>query len=111
MPTIIHNAQYGFLANRDILHNILNVQMAIDFAVETKQEIVMLQLDLEEAYDHVNWSFLCQVMCRMGFGDRLSILIYTLGDDSMSHVMLNGGVTQPISVRRSVCYCHSFYTC
>ena len=102
LPTIIHNAQYGFLANRDILHNILNVQMAIDFAMETKQEIVMLQLDLEKAYDHVNWSFLCQVMHRMGFGDRMSNLIYTLGDASMSYVMLNGGVTQPISVRRSV---------
>ena len=38
----------------------------------------------------------------MGFGDRMSNLIYTLGDASMSHVMLNGGVTQPISVRRSV---------
>ena len=38
----------------------------------------------------------------MGFGDRMSNLIYTLGDASMSYVMLNGGVTQPISVRRSV---------
>ena len=102
MPSIIHNAQYVFLANKDILHNILNVQMAIDFAMETKQEIVMLQLDLEKAYNHVNWSFLCQVMHRMGFGDRMSNLIYTLGDASMSYVMLNGGVTQPISVRRSV---------
>ena len=44
--------------------------------VETKKEIVMLQLDLEKAYDHVNWSFLCQVMHRMGFGDRMSNLIH-----------------------------------
>ena len=62
LPTIIHNAQYVFLANKDILHNILNVEMTTTFVVETKQEFVMLQLDLEKAYDHVNWSFLCQVM-------------------------------------------------
>ena len=61
-----------FLAKRDLLHNILNVQMATDFAMETKQEIVMLQLDLEK-----------QVMHRVGFGDHMSNLIYTLGDASM----------------------------
>ena len=38
----------------------------------------------------------------MGFGDRMSKLIYTLGEGSVSHVMFNGGVTQPISIRRSV---------
>ena len=38
----------------------------------------------------------------MVFGDRMSKLIYTLGKGSVSHVMFNGGVTQPISIRRSV---------
>ena len=38
----------------------------------------------------------------MGFGDHMSKLIYTLGEGSVSHVMFNGGVTQPISIRRSV---------
>ena len=38
----------------------------------------------------------------MGFGDRMSKLRCTLREGSISHVMLNGGVTQPISIRRSV---------
>ena len=46
--------QYGFIAGRDIMHNILNVQMAMDFAKESKQQIVMIQLDIEKAYDHVS---------------------------------------------------------
>ena len=102
LPSIIHNSQYGFLAKRDILHNIFNVQMAIDYAKESKQELVLLQLDIEKAYDNVDWSFIHQLMSHMGFGDRMSKLIYTLGEGSVSHVMFNGGVTQPISIRRSV---------
>ena len=50
-PSISHNSQYGFLAKRDISHNILNVQMTIDYAKESKQELVLLQLDIEKAYD------------------------------------------------------------
>ncbi len=102
LPIIIHHSQYGFIVGRDILHNILNVQLAIEFAKETNQEMVMLQLDLEKAYDNVDWSFVCQLMHQMGFGNRMSRLIYTLGEASVSHVMLNGGITEPISIRRSV---------
>ena len=31
--------------------------MAMDYAQNTHQELIMVQLDLEKAYDHVNWSF------------------------------------------------------
>ena len=48
LPSIIHNSQYGFLAKRDILHNILNVQMVIIYAKESKHKLVLLQLDLEK---------------------------------------------------------------
>ena len=48
--------------------NILNAQMAIEFAKETKKEMLMLQLVIGKAYDNVNWSFIYQLMHRMGFG-------------------------------------------
>ena len=54
LPKLIHPAQYGFIAGRNILHNVLNVQMAMDYARNTHQELIMVQLDLEKAYDHVN---------------------------------------------------------
>ena len=76
------------------------MQLAIEFAKETNQEMAMLQLDLEKAYDNVDWSFVCQLMHQMGLGNRMSRLIYTLGEASESHVMLNGGVTEPIAIRR-----------
>ena len=76
--------------------------MAIDYARHTNQELVMVQLDLEKAYDHVNWSFLSSVMSIMGFGSHTSRLIYLLGQNATSCVMLNGGVTSKIPLTRSV---------
>ena len=86
LPSMIHYAQYFFLAKRDILHNILNVQMVIDYAKESKQESVLLQLDIEKVNDNVDWSFINYLMSCMGFGDRMSKLIYTFGEHFVSHV-------------------------
>ena len=38
----------------------------------------------------------------MGFGPPMSCLIYLLGQDAVSLVMLNGGVTSDIALTRSV---------
>ena len=66
------------------MHNVLNVQMAMDYARNTHQEMIMVQLDLEKAYDHVNWSFVSGLMHTMGFGPRMSRLIFLLGQDAVS---------------------------
>ena len=102
LPQLIHPSQYGFITGRNILHNVLNVQMATDYARHSHQEMVMVQLDLEKAYDHVNWSFLSGVMYNMGFGPRMCRLIFLLGQNATSRVMLNGGVTPKVFLTRSV---------
>ena len=48
--------------------------MANDYAKESKQDLVLLQLDIEKAYDNVDWSFINQWMAHMGFGDCMSKL-------------------------------------
>ena len=70
--------------------------MAMDYARNTHQELIMVQLDLVKAYNHVNWSFVSRLMHKMGFGPRMSRLIFLLGQDAVSRVMLNGGVTSDI---------------
>ena len=48
LSSVVHPMQYGFIKGRDILHNILNVQMAVDYAKESRQQIVtMIQLDID----------------------------------------------------------------
>ena len=55
--------------------------------------MIMVQFDLKKAYDHVNWSFVSGLVHAMGFGAHMSRLIFLLGQDAVSRVMLNGGVT------------------
>ena len=101
LPQFIHPSQYGFIAGKNILHNVLNVQMATNYARHTHKEMIMVQLDLEKTYDRVNWSFLSGVY-KMGFGPRMCRLIFLIGQNATSRVMLNGGVALNGFLTRSV---------
>ena len=65
LPSIIHNALYEFLAKRDVLNSIINVQMEIHYAKESKQELLLLQLDIGKAFDNVDWSCRNQLISHM----------------------------------------------
>ena len=60
------------------MHNVLNVQMTIDYAQHTHQDLIMVQLNFEKAYDSVNWSFVSGLMHTVGFGPRMSHFIFLL---------------------------------
>ena len=42
----------------------------IDSRIKSSKPGVMCKLEIEKAYDHVNWDLLIYVMRRMGFGER-----------------------------------------
>ena len=73
--------------------------MAVDYTKESKQQILMIQLGIEKAYDHVSWSFITQLMSHMGFGERMSRISLLVGSVAVSHIMLNGGVTKAIPLK------------
>ena len=74
MKPLLHNwilpSQTGFVPNRCILDNIFLAFEAIAWTRENQQELSMLLLDFEKAYDRVNWTFLREVMAKMGFHDK-----------------------------------------
>lgn len=50
--------QFGFLPNRQILHAVGIVQEVLQSVKSKKLSALILTLDLEKAYDKVDWSFL-----------------------------------------------------
>lgn len=104
-PTLrsnIHPSQTGFIGGRSILDNILTVQLGIEHAKQSKQNVVMLQLDYAKAFDTVGWDFISAVMHKMGFGPRMTNIIYTLAAGASSIININGRLSNPINIRRSV---------
>ena len=75
---IITPHQHGFIKGRSIYDNILAAMIGIDYAKLTNQECILLQLDLDKAYDRIGWSFIGHTMGPLGFGPTMSLSIFSL---------------------------------
>ena len=78
---VVSPAQNSFVEGRQILDVALIANETIDSMLKRNERGVLCKLDLEKAYDHLNWNFLLTVMRKMGFGGavgRLNKLMYLL---------------------------------
>jgi exonuclease III len=106
MKPLIHHwilpSQTGFVPNRCILDNVFLAFEAIEWTLENKQDLSMLLLDFEKAYDRVNWTFLRETMEIMGFSNKWVNQVMSLNMNASAAVIVNGEQSQTFHLRRSV---------
>jgi hypothetical protein len=66
---IIRPNQTGFVEGRSIINNTFMAQEALDWAEESKQDLVLLLLDFEKAFDRIEWGFLFLALAKLGFSE------------------------------------------
>lgn len=72
LPKIVSKEQGAFLQGRTMVDGFLYANECIDDRIRQGRPGVMCKLDLEKAYNHVNWEFLMYVLRRCGFGVKWS---------------------------------------
>ena len=79
-----------FIEGRQIIDASLIVNEVIDFWQKRKMKDVVCKLDIEKAYDSINWQFLMEVLQCMGFGSKWRNWIWWCISTTKFLVMVNG---------------------
>ena len=71
MHKLINKAQNAFVKGRQIMDASLMANEVIDTMLKMNENGVLCKLDIEKAYDQINWNCILKVMQKMGFGTKL----------------------------------------
>ena len=90
LPSLISVNQSAFVRGRKIHDNFMLVQQMVKTLHQKKEAHVLLKLDISKAFDSVSWSFLLEIMSKVGFGQRWRDLICLILSTSSTQVLVNG---------------------
>ncbi|WVZ62277.1 hypothetical protein U9M48_012041 [Paspalum notatum var. saurae] len=102
LNTLISMSQTAFIRKRCIQDNFLYVQSVVRRLHKQKKPALFLKLDIQKAFDTVNWGYLLEVLQVMGFGPRWREWISFLFGSATSRALLNGSQGTAIQHRRGV---------
>ncbi|WJZ89517.1 hypothetical protein VitviT2T_008733 [Vitis vinifera] len=87
---VVSSDQNAFVMNRQILDASLIANEVIDSWKKRGEKGLICKLDIEKAYDSVNWKFLMRVMQKMGFGVKWREWIWSCISTAKFSVLING---------------------
>jgi hypothetical protein len=102
LPLLIHKNQYSFIKHRCIQDCLAWSLKFLHLCHQSRQEIIILKLDFQKAFDKVEHSLMLKIMELKGFPDRWLTwmkLIFTTGT---SYVLLNGVPEKVFHCKRGV---------
>jgi mannosylglycoprotein endo-beta-mannosidase len=99
---IIRPNQTGFVEGRSILDNVFMAQEALGWAEESEQDLVLLLLDFEKAFDIIEWGFLFTALTKLGFSGTWVSWVGSLYQAASSAIKVNGATGLDFQLVRSV---------
>ena len=102
LPSLIHSDQSCSVKNRSIQDNCHYIRDIVEYINDENDTGVLLSLDQEKAFDRVDHNYLMSVLKYYGFCNNFLNWIKLLYHDISSSVIVNGHISDPFKLTRSV---------
>jgi retron-type reverse transcriptase len=99
---VVHRNQYGFIKGRNIQDCLA---WSFEYLYQCKasgNEIVVLNLDFEKAFDTIEHSTIIQILHHMGFDGRFTNWIKLILESGSSSILVNGVPGTEFKCKRGV---------
>ena len=90
---VVSTTQNAFVTGRPILDASLIANEVIDLWQKRKEKGLICKLNIEKAYNSINWKFLLKVLQKMGFGSKWLGWMWSCLSSTKFSVLVNGGAS------------------
>lgn len=97
IDSLVNHVQFAFVKGRQILDGPLMMNEIIQWYKRKTNNLMVLKVDFDKAYDFVIWDYLLQVMYFMGFDQKWIQWIIVCLVYSRTSVLVNGFPTKEFS--------------
>ncbi|KAF5810041.1 putative RNA-directed DNA polymerase [Helianthus annuus] len=102
MDSIISEQQSAFLAGRNIMDGPLILNEVFSWLKKQKRKGMFFKVDINKAYDSVNWGFLDSIMAQMNFPSRWRTWVMATLYSARASVLVNGSPTREFDCSRGL---------
>lgn len=90
LPLVISKEQSGFVQGRAIHENVAIAQEMVNELDRKAIVNMMIKVDMEKAYDRMEWGFILKVLERFGFSNRWSDMIFRCMSNNWFTLLVQG---------------------
>ena len=101
---LVSPLQTAFIPGRKGVDNAIIFQELIHSMSKKKgkEGVMAIKIDLEKAYDHLEWSFIRDILTLFKFPNQLISLIMSCVSSSSISILLNGRALDPFQLSRGI---------
>ncbi len=90
------------MEGKSILYNAFIAQETLEWAEESDQDLVLLLLDFEKAFDKIEWGFLFTALAKLGFNNTWVNWVRSFYHEATSAMKVNGAIGPDFQLARSM---------